>query len=344
MRVVCMPLVLLLPLVARGADPVRAAGEPIVGAYYYPWYYPERWTNEPVTNTPQLGWYSSEDREVAAEHVRWARQAGLDFFIVSWLSADGREGMNLRTSVLPELESARFRFALLYETPLALGLPAGKPLDFGEKAPDGTTAGDRFVEHFDHLASTYLQHPQYLRHDGKAVVTIYLVRDMVHAGPTLAAVRERLGRRGIDLFLIADVVYWAAPDTLDWAFLKEHFQAVTAYNMYYRPRFLEAVQAQFQAADRAAREHGLRLIPNVMPGYDDTPLRGTERVTINRRRGQFYRNYWDIAAGFVGPEQPFLLVTSFNEWHEGTELEPSTEYGEMFLQLTRELVGKLRQR
>lgn len=140
------------------------------------------------------------------------------------------------------------------------------------------------------------------------------------------------------------MVYWAAPDTLDWAFLKEHFQAVTAYNMYYRPRFLEAVQAQFQAADRAAREHGLRLIPNVMPGYDDTPLRGTERVTINRRRGQFYRIYWDIAAGFVGPEQPFLLVTSFNEWHEGTELEPSTEYGEMFLQLTRELVGKLRQR
>jgi hypothetical protein len=195
MRVVCMPLVLFLPLVARGADPVRAAGEPIVGAYYYPWYYPERWTNEPVTNTPQLGWYSSEDREVAAEHVRWARQAGLDFFIVSWLSADGREGMNLRTSVLPELESARFRFALLYETPLALGLPAGKPLDFGEKAPDGTTAGDRFVEHFDHLASTYLQHPQYLRHDGKAVVTIYLVRDMVHAGPTLAAVRERLPAR-----------------------------------------------------------------------------------------------------------------------------------------------------
>ena len=37
-----------------------------------------------------------------------------------------------------------------------------------------------------------------------------------------------------------------------------------------------------------------------------------------------------------------LLVTSFNEWHEGTELEPSTEYGEMYLNLTRDLVGKLR--
>ena len=47
-------------------------------------------------------------------------------------------------------------------------------------------------------------------------------------------------------------------------------------------------------------------------------------------------------AEFVSPAQPFLLITSFNEWHEGTELEPSTEYGEMYLKLTREEVGKVR--
>ena len=113
--------------------------------------------------------------------------------------------------------------------------------------------------------------------------------------------------------------------------------------MYYRPQFVDAVRGQFRAADRAARAEGLRLIPNVMPGYDDTPLRGTGRVTINRRRGQFYRESWGVASEFVGPDQPFLLVTSFNEWHEGTELEPSEEYREMYLQLTRELAGGLRQ-
>jgi hypothetical protein len=281
---------------------------------------------------------------VAADHIRCARQADLDFFLISWLSPDGREGQNLKAAVLPELEEARFRFALLYETPLALGLPAGKPIDLEAMLPDGARAGDRFVKHFDHLAETYLKHKQYLRIDGKAVVMVYLVRDMVNAGPYLKAVRERLGKQGVDLFLIADVVYWAAPDKLDWAFLKDHFQAVTAYNMYYRPKFLEAVQGQFQAADRAARAQGMRLIPNAMPGYDDTPLRGTERVTINRRRGQFYRDYWRVASEFVGPDQPFLLITSFNEWHEGTELEPSTEYGDMYLRLTRELAAGLRKR
>jgi hypothetical protein len=344
MRSAIVPLVLVLPLIALGAEPEQRPPERLLGAYYYPWYYKERWTREPVTNTPKLGWYSSDDRKVAADHIRWAKQAELDFFLISWLAPDGREGKNLKEAVLPELEEARFRFALLYETPLALGLPAGKPMDLARKAPDGAKAGDRLVEHFDHLAETYLKHKQYLRFDGKAVVMIYLVRDMVNAGPYLKAVRERLGKRGVDLYLIADMVYWEAPDKLDWAFLKEHFQAVTAYNMYYRPNFLEAVQRQFKATDRAARAQGMRLIPNVMPGYDDTPLRGTERVTINRRRGQFYRDYWGVASAFVGPDQPFLLVTSFNEWHEGTELEPSTEYGDMYLRLTRELAADLRKK
>src|SRR5207302_928347 len=115
------------------------------------------------------------DRKVAAEHIRWAKQADLDFFLISWLSPDGREGKNLKEVLLPELEEARFRFALLYETPLALGLPAGKPIDLDAKLPDGARAGERLVEHFDHLAQTYLKHKRYLRQGGKAVVVVYLV-------------------------------------------------------------------------------------------------------------------------------------------------------------------------
>lgn len=324
----------MLPLLTSELTPSESR---LLGAYYYPWYYPERWTNEPVTHTPQLGWYSSKDREVIAQHIDWAKQADLDFFLISWLTPDGYEGVNLRESVLPELGEARFRFALLYETPLALGLPAGKPIDFATTLPDGTKAGDQFVAHFDHLAETYLTHEQYLRYDGKALVVIYLVRDMVNAGPYLTQVRERLGERGIELYLIADMVYWANPEEYGWVFLQEHFQALTAYNMYYRPNFLNAVQGQFRAVDRTARANGLRLIPNVIPGYDDTKLRGQDRETIDRADGQFYRDYWKVASEFVDSDQPFLLITSFNEWHEGTELEPSTGFGDRYLRLTREL-------
>lgn len=321
---------------------VSFAAEPQIGAYYYPWYYKERWTNEPVADTPKLGWYSSDDRKAAAQHVRWAKEADLDFFLVSWLTAEGREGKNFANAVLPEIQRADFKFAMLYETPLALGTPAGKPIDLNAADSKGAKAGDRFVEHFDHLADAYFKHPNYLKRQGKAVAVVYLVRDMTNADIYLTSVRERAARKGIDLFLVADVVYWAKPESLDWPFLKKHFQAVTAYNMHFRPKFLESVGTQFAESDRVARTHGLRLVPNAMPGYDDTPLRGEGRPTLHRRRGGFYRDSWKLASRFVDADQPLLLVTSFNEWHEGTELEPSEEYGDLYLRLTKEMARELR--
>ena len=67
MRITTALLVLLLLLGASGAAPEEPSAQRLIGAYYYPWYYKDRWTQEPVTNTPKLGWYSSDDPDVAAQ-------------------------------------------------------------------------------------------------------------------------------------------------------------------------------------------------------------------------------------------------------------------------------------
>lgn len=47
------------------------------------------------------------------------------------------------------------------------------------------------------------------------------------------------------------------------------------------------------------------------------------------------RASWGVATA----SQPhWVLVTSFNEWHEVSEIEPSVEFGDQYLELTRELV------
>jgi hypothetical protein len=348
MRATFAAVVLGLALAVAPAPPDRPPAvsrwAPLIGAHYYPWYGPDRWAHQPATDTPVLGRYRSSDPAVVARHVRWAQDADLDFFVLSCLDPAGPEAETLREVTVPGLAAAGFRFALHYETPIALGLHPQRPIDFATRLPDGTAAGDRFVEHFDHLADTYFTHPCYLRHDGRAVVMLYLVRNWVNAGPFLRTVRDRLAAQGVELYPIADAMYWERPGELDWPFLEEHFSAVTAYNMYHRPGFLPGVRRQYAAADRAARARGLRMIPHVLPGYDDTRLRGADRVTLPRRGGAFYREFWRLAAGFVGPDQPFLFVTTFNEWHEGTELEPSAEHGDLYLRLTRELAADLRGR
>jgi len=68
-----------------------------------------------------------------------------------------------------------------------------------------------------------------------------------------------------------------------------------------------------------ARARGLACSPSVNPGYDGR--RGVPDDTVrDRRGGDAYDESW--TAGFAaGPD--LISITSYNEWHEGTQIEPA---------------------
>jgi len=70
-----------------------------------------------------------------------------------------------------------------------------------------------------------------------------------------------------------------------------------------------------------ARAHGKLFVPCVAPGYIDTRIRPWNEVnTRNRDSGLYYDRMWKAAVA----ESPELIgITSFNEWHEGTQIEPA---------------------
>jgi hypothetical protein len=54
-------------------------------------------------------------------------------------------------------------------------------------------------------------------------------------------------------------------------------------------------------------------------GYSDARVRPwNQRNTKDRRGGQYYRESWSAAAA-LNPS--FISITSWNEWHEGTQIE-----------------------
>jgi hypothetical protein len=52
-----------------------------------------------------------------------------------------------------------------------------------------------------------------------------------------------------------------------------------------------------------------------------------------------YRATFDAA---LASQPDGLWINSFNEWVEGTYIEPGVQYGERYLQLTRELTGRFK--
>ncbi|MGH3073143.1 MAG: alpha-mannosidase [Gaiellaceae bacterium] len=70
---------------------------------------------------------------------------------------------------------------------------------------------------------------------------------------------------------------------------------------------------------RQARSLGLLCAPSVGPGYDARRATPDRRVKP-RRHGQSYDGMW---GGAVRARADLVTITSYNEWHEGTQIEPA---------------------
>jgi glycosyl hydrolase family 99 len=68
-----------------------------------------------------------------------------------------------------------------------------------------------------------------------------------------------------------------------------------------------------------ARHLGVLCAPSVGPGYDARRAAGDPRVRP-RRNGATYDSMW---RGAVKAHADLVTITSYNEWHEGTQIEPA---------------------
>lgn len=101
-----------------------------------------------------------------------------------------------------------------------------------------------------------------------------------------------------------------------------------------------------------SRRTRLPVVPYVQPGYDDLLIpsqaygnkknKNLTRTSYDRENGKMYHAFWDIAERLMAEnpcdynvDEQFVLVTSFNEWHQSTAIEPSLLWHDMYLDITK---------
>ena len=78
---------------------------------------------------------------------------------------------------------------------------------------------------------------------------------------------------------------------------------------------------------RFARITGKLFIPSVGPGYNDQRIRPwNSRNYRDRQNGVYYDQMFQAA---MNANPDIISITSFNEWHEGTQIEPAVPYQTM---------------
>lgn len=79
-----------------------------------------------------------------------------------------------------------------------------------------------------------------------------------------------------------------------------------------------------------------RDVAAIGPGYDHSAVPGRTPLVVDRRGGGHYTEGWNNLLALSPLRRPWLIhVETWNEWHEGTDIAESLEYGRQYIGLTR---------
>jgi glycoprotein endo-alpha-1,2-mannosidase len=291
-----------------------------VAAFYYPWYrtlatdgYWDHWITSrfqppldiPSDYYPALGAYSVADPAVVAQHFAWLRGAGVGVIISSWWGQGTRED-----KAVPLL--------------LDIGQRYGIKVAFHIEPYGGRTA-DRLLQDIRYLYRQYGDHPAFFR----------------------SAAASRWSQEGVSkgLFFV-----WAigVPDFDNPAVGPDYWQeAVDAIHGLPDGGLVIANTTESNWIDGGHFDglynyatlnlgesggfswaRGLPpdawYVPSVLPGFSAKRIAYPEEDYVPRLAGATYAEQWRQALD-TGVEPALVTITSFNEWHEGSQIEPAAE-------------------
>ena len=296
-----MRIVLALCVLLAGLLPTQAFASPEapVVAKYYAWFDGNTWTSGKSVDMPAQN-YSSADRATIERHVAQAQSAGIDAFVLNWWGPDNPTDSNLQT-LLTVAKAKGFKVTV----------------DVDLNSPFWGNPGD--VTNAIKYLNRYLGDAAWFRHNGKPVVSFYGNRK--YDVGTWGAIRGAAdpGRSAL----------WIGEGDI-FGYLQV-FDGIHPYSVAWSPN----PSAQLASYASRTRAYGDKLwVATVMPGYDDTRLGRSNGFRTDRQGGAYYRNMWQ---GAIATKPAFISITSFNEWLEGSQIEPSRSYGDLYLRITREM-------
>lgn len=72
------------------------------------------------------------------------------------------------------------------------------------------------------------------------------------------------------------------------------------------------------------------------PGYDHSAVPNRKPLIVERQAGKTYRQRWERLLAASPKSRPWMIhVETWNEWHEGTDIAHSREYGRTYIEMTR---------
>jgi hypothetical protein len=279
----------------------KADDRKLVLAAYYPWFTATNFDPLTMSERP-LNARSVWSPAGVLSMTQQAKAAGIDGFVISWMGAT-HDGSAWDVAANAAAQSGNF---------VAPYLEIGEAMNRG-----GVPTVEAWLkEALDRTG------PASVTNGGVPVVFVWNMAKVSAADWT--AILARLGRP-VKLVGDGDTSIYGSSMWGFHAYLPPADLTGSADRNTYRNGWFRGGAALDPTAKTMAN------ITTVSPGFDDRLLRGALGTFISRLGGR-YDATWDAA---LAGDPDMVLVTSWNEWFEGSEVEPGTVNGSLALDRTK---------
>lgn len=326
-------------------------------------------------NVPLWGYADESDPKAMEQKIAAAADHGVDAFIFDWYYYNDGPFLDRPIDIgfLKARNNARLKFAFMWANHDWQEIQPYKRGSKREILYPGVVTPETFDRICDHVIRSYFRHPSYWRIDGKPYFSFYDLTKLMEGFGSIEATRAALdkfrakavsaGLPGLHL----NAVVWgravlpvekvpADPPKL----VKDlGFDSVTSYVWIHHVQlpklqtdYNEVRDAYFHYWNGAVRKFSVPYFPNVSMGWDPSP-----RAAQEDEYGNFGYPFTNTIAGntperfkealamtkrrlLSKPGGPRILnINCWNEWTEGSYLEPDQRNGMKYLEAVRDVFG-----
>jgi hypothetical protein len=326
-------------------------------------------------NVPLWGYTDESDQKVMAKKIDAAADHGIDAFIFDWYYYDDGPFLDrpIDKGFLKARNNKRLRFAFMWANhdwidihPYRKGAPQ-KLLYPGRVTPE------TFEKVGDHLVKNYFRHPSYWKVDGKPYFSFYELSKLLESFGSVQATRAALDRLRVKAVaaglpgLHLNAVVWGQailpgeqkPADTPKLIKDLGFDSVTSY-VWIHHVGLPQLQtdynfvrdAYFKYWESTESQFSVPYYPNVTMGWDSSP-RADQRDkfenvgypfmnTISGNTPERFQEALEMTKNRLlqkkgGPR--ILNINCWNEWTEGSYLEPDKVNGMKYLEAVKAVFG-----
>ncbi len=306
-------------------------GDLIVGSYYFPGHFsPFRWRPFKRCGYPMpvLGYYRDGEPEVMDWHIKWAVEHGLSYFAFDYYH-HWRDGPSLAHNQALDQGFLRARYRDMMKFTLMWCNEENEPTKYTE---------EDMLRLITYMTEHYFKQPNYLRIGGDNVLIFSVPERMVASFGVegcarilekMADVSRKAGCGG--LYAIAK------KDNEQDQMKAAGFRACTIYNYPdagMSAEQLKANRAPYEVMVRAIEElwqkaskGSLPYIVPVSPGWDSTPWYGAAALVRTNPRPRLFYEMCVRARKYVDPDLKMVISECWNEFGEGSYIEPTLQFG-----------------